>query len=161
MDRPSTGTRRALAVAMVIALAVAQPSTQAGVYKWTDAQGVLHFSDKPPADGKADQVRLRPTNSFPVPLSAEPTQPAEVQAKRPVKVKSVVMFSAAWCGYCRKARHYFQANGVAFRERDVDKDPAARREYERLGGTGLPLILVGDQRLNGFSEDGFRRLYDH
>jgi glutaredoxin len=70
------------------------------------------------------------------------------------------MFSAEWCGFCRKARRYFKANGVTFRERDIEKDAAARREYERLGGNGLPLILVGDQRLSGFSEDGFRRLYE-
>ncbi|NTV38260.1 MAG: hypothetical protein HGA82_03660, partial [Anaerolineales bacterium] len=123
--------------------------------------GVLHFSDKPPADGNADQVQLRPTNSFPGSMPGEATPTTAVQAKRPVKARSVVMFSAEWCGYCRKARQYFQANRVAFRERDVDKDPAARREYERLGGSGLPLILVGDQRLSGFSEDGFRRLYGH
>jgi glutaredoxin len=161
MDKQSTGARRSLAVALVIALAAAQSATLAGVYKWTDAQGVLHFSDKPPADGSADQVQLRPTNSFPGGMPAEATPTTAVQTKRPVKARSVVMFSAEWCGYCRKARQYFQANRVAFRERDVDKDPAARREYERLGGTGLPLILVGDQRLSGFSEDGFRRLYDH
>jgi len=70
------------------------------------------------------------------------------------------MFSAEWCRYCREARRYFQTNRVAFRERDVDKDPAARREYDRLGGTGLPLILVGDQRMSGFSVDAFRRLYE-
>jgi glutaredoxin len=161
MDKQSTRTRRFLAVALVIALAVAQSSTQAGVYKWTDAQGVLHFADNPPTDGSADQVQLRPTNSFPGSMPVDATPTAQVQAKRPVKARSVLMFGAEWCGYCRKARQYFQANRVAFRERDVDKDPAARREYERLGGTGLPLILVGDQRLSGFSEDEFRRLYDH
>jgi len=161
MDTQASISRRFLAATLVIALVVPLSSTQAQVYKWADAQGVLHFSDKPPADGNADQVQLRPTNSFPGNMPAEATPTTAVQAKRPVKARSVVMFSAEWCGYCRKARQYFQANRVAFRERDVDKDLAARREYERLGGSGLPLILVGDQRLSGFSEDGFRRLYGH
>jgi hypothetical protein len=48
---------------------------------------------------------------------------------------------------------------VAFRERDVERDSGARREYERLGGSGLPLILVGDKRLPGFSEERLRRVY--
>jgi glutaredoxin len=161
MDTQAIGSRRFLAAALGIALLVAPYSAQAEVYRWTDDRGVLHFSDRSPADGNADQVQLRQANSFRGGIPAEAIPTAEVPAKRPAKAKSVVMFSAEWCGYCRAARRYFQANRVAFRERDVDKDPGARREYERLGGTGLPLILVGDQRLSGFSEDGFRRLYDY
>ena len=156
MDTTTAGSRRLAVVALTLAALALSPAL-AGVYKWTDAQGVLHFSDKPPADGNADQVQLRPTNSF---RGGVPAQAAPAKPQPPAKAKSVVMFSAEWCGYCRKARSYFQANRVAFRERDVDKDPAARREYERLGGSGLPLILVGEQRLSGFSEDSFRRLYD-
>jgi glutaredoxin len=172
MDLRTTASRRVPAAALVFGLLLgpmlALSPTQAGAYKWTDAQGVLHFSDRPPPSGHADRVPLPATSgarsgSAPqlAPRSTpEPTQAGQTQAPRPVKAKPVVMFSAPWCGYCREARRYFQANQVAFRERDVDKDPAARREFERLGGAGLPLILVGDQRLSGFSEDSFRRLYD-
>jgi glutaredoxin len=157
MDVPTAARpRRRLLAAVLFLFATAPYPAWAEVYTWTDAQGTLHFSDKPPIDGTADRVRLQPTNTFRG-APAE-TAPGD-QAQRPANTKSVVMFSAEWCGYCRKARHYLQANGVAFRERDVEKDPAARREYDRLGGSGLPLILVGDQRLRGFSEEGFRRLY--
>ncbi|KAF0813544.1 hypothetical protein IGB42_01895 [Andreprevotia sp. IGB-42] len=31
----------------------------AQVYKWTDAQGVLHFGDVPPPAGKADALRIK------------------------------------------------------------------------------------------------------
>jgi glutaredoxin len=155
--------RRTHAVLLAAALGLpclALAPIQAEVYKWKDAQGVLHFSDRPPGDGKADRVQLPPANSYPSP-PAEVAPAERAQAKRPAKARSVVMFSAQWCGYCRKARDYFQSSGVAFRERDIEKDAAARAEYDRLGGTGVPLILVGDRRLNGFSEDSFRRLYGH
>lgn len=157
------GTRCLLALAL-LALALVLPPTQAEVYKWKDAQGVLHFSDQPPGDGNADRVELSTTNSYHgAPAEVSPggvSSGEQAQAKRPAKTRSVVMYSAQWCGYCRKARDYFRSNGVAFRERDVEMDSAARADYERLGGTGLPLILVGDRRLDGFSEDGFRRLYE-
>ena len=146
--------RLALAGLVILTLAPAE----AKVYKWTDAKGVLHFSDKPPPQDQVELVRVPATNSFRAAPVAEPSL-ARVEDRRPAKGKSVVMFSAEWCGYCRKARRFFQANGVAFRERDIEKEPAARREYERLGGAGVPLILVGDRRLTGFSEASFRRLY--
>ncbi len=159
MDTPATSSRR-LPVVVLTLLALAVSPALAGVYKWTDAKGVVQFSDRPPAEGPADQFQLPLTNSSRGRIPAQATPGEPVAAKRQAKAKSVVMFSAEWCGYCRKARRYFQANRVAFRERDIDKDPAARREYERLGGRGLPLILVGDRRMSGFSEDGFRGLYD-
>ena len=146
--------RLALAALVFLALAPAE----AKVYKWTDPKGVLHFSDKPPPQDRVELVRVPATNSFRAAPVAEPSV-VRAEARRPAKAKSVVMFSAEWCGYCRKARRFFQANGVAFRERDIEKEPAARREYERLGGAGVPLILVGDRRLTGFSEASFRRLY--
>jgi glutaredoxin len=148
-----------LLTATLMALVPVSTQVQAEVYKWTDAQGALHFSDKPPREGDAERVQLQPTNSFRGTPRATASE-GPVQAPSPVKTKPVVMYSAEWCGYCRKARRYFQANRIAFRERDIEKDRAARRAYERLGGSGLPLILVGEQRLSGFSQDSFRRLYD-
>jgi glutaredoxin len=162
MDAPTLHrVRWRLLGACLALLAMVWLPAQAGVYKWTDGRGVLHFSDRPPADATADRVQLRSTNSVNVqPPEAAPAGQAQAQTRRRVGHGPVVMFSAEWCGYCRKARSYFQANGVTFRERDVEKDSAARREYERLGGSGLPLILVGDKRLMGFSEESFRRVYD-
>jgi hypothetical protein len=49
---------------------------------------------------------------------------------------------------------------VAYSEYDVEQDAAAGREFKRLGGHGVPLILVGEARLQGFSEGGFEQLYN-
>ena len=164
MDRPTAiALSRPLgrgAVALALGLLVALAPVQAGVYKWTDAEGRLHFSDKAPSRGDVEQVQIQPANGYRGSERTAPVPAADHAANREAKARSVMMFSAAWCPYCAEARRYFQANRVAFRERDLDKEPAARREYERLGGNGLPLILVGDQRLSGFSVDAFRRLYD-
>ncbi len=35
---------------MILILATVVPATAATVYQWTDAEGVVHFSDVPPAD---------------------------------------------------------------------------------------------------------------
>ena len=149
----------AAVAALAVLLCGAITPAQAEIYKWKDAQGVLHFSDQPPTDRSADKVNLPPTNRTPgqsAPAAANPDQ----EAVGPSAVPQVVMYGAAWCGYCKQARHYFTAHGVPYREYDVDQDAAAQREFKRLGGTGVPLILIGEARMQGFSEDRFERLYN-
>jgi len=67
----------------------------------------------------------------------------------------VVMYATDWCGYCARARAYFEENGIAYTELDIDKSHAAHAQFKRLGGRGVPLILVGRERVNGFSELAF------
>lgn len=73
--------------------------------------------------------------------------------------QKVVMYATDWCPYCAKARAYFRSNGIDYVEHDIEKSPSAHAEYKRLGGRGVPLILIGEQRMNGFSETRFDSLY--
>ena len=72
---------------------------------------------------------------------------AEAGAKAEVK-----MYATSWCPYCAKARAYFSRRGIAYVEVDIEKSREGRAEYDRLGARGIPVILVGAQRMNGFSE---------
>lgn len=47
----------------------------AQIYKSTDEQGNVTFSDMPPAEGPSEQIKLRETNSAPPPEMTEPQQP--------------------------------------------------------------------------------------
>lgn len=69
------------------------------------------------------------------------------------------MYSAVWCGVCKKARRYFIDNGIAFSEFDVETSQQGREDFERLGGRGVPIILVDDARMNGFNATRFAQLY--
>ena len=64
----------------------------------------------------------------------------------------VVMYATKTCGYCAKARAYFQRHGVAFQERDVEMSALAQKEWKSLGGAGTPLILVDGERIYGFNQ---------
>lgn len=145
-----TGAVRSRLLASCLLLFL-MPAGQAEVFKWTDAQGRVHFSDQPPADAAAEQVRLR-INTY----ESAAVVPGGAAASGDGKV---VMYSTSWCGVCKKARAYFKENRIAFTEYDVEKSDQGRREYARLGARGVPVILVGTARMNGFSPDGFRRLY--
>jgi glutaredoxin len=71
----------------------------------------------------------------------------------------VVMYSAEWCGICKKARKYFQQQGIPFREYDIETSRKGRQDYESLNGRGVPIILVGAKRMDGFSAERFQSLY--
>lgn len=62
----------------------------------------------------------------------------------------VVMYGTETCPYCAKARDYLRERGIAFADYDVQKSPAAREAFGKLGGKGVPLILIGNRRIDGF-----------
>jgi len=124
----------------------------AGVYKWVDENGKVHFGDQPPADADKQEIKGRISTYSASPVSSAPAPAANAAPK-------VTMYSTSWCGYCRKARQHFRANNVDFRELDIEKNSRANREYKKLGGQGVPLIVVGTQLLKGFSADRFDRAY--
>ncbi len=64
---------------------------------------------------------------------------------------SVVFFSATWCGYCTATRNFFNQNGIAYTELDIESSAAGAEGYEKLGGGGIPLILIGNEKLRGFN----------
>jgi glutaredoxin len=77
------------------------------------------------------------------------------EASPPAVDVPVVMYATAWCPYCAQARAYFKSNGIPYTEFDVEKSPTARAEFKKLGGRAVPLILVGRERVDGFSELAF------
>ena len=84
------------------------------------------------------------------------TPPSQAQ---PAAGVPVVMYATAWCPYCAKARAYFKRTNTAYVEHDIEKSADARAEFKRLGGRGVPLILVGDEKLRGFNELAFESAY--
>ncbi|MCG8670288.1 MAG: glutathione S-transferase N-terminal domain-containing protein [Pseudomonadales bacterium] len=81
------------------------------------------------------------------------------QQQEKAKAKKIVMYSTTWCGYCRKARNYFNAKRIPFVEHNIEKNRNAKREYDRLGGRGVPLIVIGERLMRGFSQKKFEQIY--
>ncbi|ROR34191.1 DUF4124 domain-containing protein [Inmirania thermothiophila] len=68
-------------IVLALVLGLAGPHALAAVYKWTDAEGRVHYSDRP-APG-AEAVRLDPLSTFraPAPARRPPTPPAPQAAE--------------------------------------------------------------------------------
>lgn len=121
----------------------------AEIYKWTDPAGQVHYGERPEQGRPAQAVDVEDTQIGSVPIGQPSAKPAP----------KVIMYATSWCPYCRKARSYFRDKRIAYTEYDIERDRNAKRRYDALGGRGIPVILVGDKRLDGFDVSGFESLY--
>jgi glutaredoxin len=69
----------------------------------------------------------------------------------------VIVYGAEWCGACHEATRYLRRKGIAYVEKDVEKDPTAEREMsEKLAKNGLragsiPVLDVRGKVMIGFN----------
>jgi glutaredoxin len=127
---------------ILLVLFLALPAS-AGVYKWTDAQGRIHYSDAPPAAAQTTQLRLQ---SFTGPVQVGQATGAD---------RGVTIYTTEWCGVCKRAKEFFRQNKVPFREWDVEKTDYGAAKFKQLGGRGVPVITVGSEKMTGFDASRF------
>lgn len=83
-------------------------------------------------------------------VQAPPPAPAAMRG--PIK-----FYATQWCGYCKQARAFFRQHGVSYIEYDIDASATARAEYEMLGGTGVPFMVIGGETVQGFNAQNMKR----
>ena len=80
--------------------------------------------------------------------------------------KEVVIYTTTFCPYCHSAKALLEQKGVAFQEKKVDGDRAARRALVELAGgrTSVPQIFIDGRHIGGcddlYALDGAGKL-DH
>ncbi len=89
---------------------------------------------------------------------------ARLSTKDPVNGKricQVTVYTTNWCPYCKKAKDFFVSKGVPFTEYDVEADPVAAREKERLApGAGIPVAVIDGRVIQGFSPTHYEEALD-
>jgi glutaredoxin len=67
------------------------------------------------------------------------------------------MISSDTCGFCIRARRWFEQHDVAFSECSIERDRACRQAFDALGAPGTPVIIVRGQPTLGFDAERLRR----
>jgi len=142
-----------------IAVQASHKDVEAGeIYKWTGADGRTQFSDHPPRHLEVETVDIR-INTYTGPPTISGNElyktPGESEAN-----KKVIIYTTTWCGVCKKAKSYFKTHGIPYQEYDVESSEKGRRDYKKLKGRGVPIILVGNRRMNGFWAENFKKMYN-
>jgi glutaredoxin len=156
---------RILAIAAAAALAL--PVAAETLYKVIGADGKVSYTDRPPVDAKSSTTltyaEVEPTPLPPSVLKyrADLQKGADLrmaQARTPsANTPSLILFSASWCGQCRRAKTYLNAKGLRYQEYDVDTPDGASKYFASGGGKGVPLLLADGRSLLGFSENYYNR----
>jgi glutaredoxin len=74
---------------------------------------------------------------------------------RPPGTEKVELYATSWCGYCAKTREFFAKNHIRYQEWNVEDGAEGQRGYEKLGGGGVPIIVVNDDTvIRGYDPDG-------
>ena len=70
----------------------------------------------------------------------------------------ITLYSSRQCPACRQARDYLRQRGLQFQELDVSKNLRAQKALARLGSRSVPVILIGDTRVDGFDRKRLDRV---
>lgn len=138
----------------------------AEMYQWIAEDGSVTFKDTPPlASKKRSQVKVINDSDFTPapPIQAMPATHSDRnsanQSSQPEPAKkerftgTVEIYVTSWCGYCKQAQSYMKSKNITYVAYDIEKDSAARQRHKELGGNGVPLILIGSNKMSGFSAE--------
>lgn len=133
-------------------LAVAAPGQAQQVYRMVTPDGRITFSDVPPPDAK----------EAPPPRAADAqAAPALPYALRQVVQRfPVTFYSSPTCAPCDAGRALLTARGVPFTERSVATAADAQALQRLSGEPSVPLLVVGQQHLRGFSSTEWHQYLD-
>jgi glutaredoxin len=63
----------------------------------------------------------------------------------------VILYATDWCGYCTKARNFMRSNKIEYFEYDIEKSAEGKNQYDRLGGKGIPVLLINGEVVTGYN----------
>ena len=134
------------------------PQAAADIYTWTDATGRVHFTDSPPNKVQTTQIEIGPLNTYESPSADAVKNILDRPTGTVTQENKVIVYSTTWCGVCKKAKRWLRKNKIPFNEYDTEKSARGRRDYKKMNGTGVPIIKVGQQRMQGFSAERLTQL---
>ncbi len=122
-----------------------------------------HPPREKPSRRKHDSIAAANAREYPRDWNVAPDPAGDPAEQRPAAARAatassgVILYGTSWCPYCRKAREHLRQRGVAFTDRDIEKEPAAQQEMgekERAHGLahrGVPVLDIHGTVLEGFS----------
>ncbi len=67
-----------------------------------------------------------------------------------VRAPRITLYSTRDCAHCRQLKGWLKQQAVPFREFDIERNARAFKDFQRLGGRGVPLLQVGEHVIRGF-----------
>jgi glutaredoxin len=145
------------------ASAITTPGAQT-LYKSVGPDGRVVYSDRPPAEGRLEKtMTFENLPSSPLPASTS-SYVEQLRRMGPTSATNtptsgVVLYSAAWCGFCKRAKAYLAGKGITYQDFDIDTKDGMAAFAQAGGGKGVPLLVARGQRVQGFSPAAYDALF--
>lgn len=140
------------AVLHIILIILISGSLHAEIYSWLDKKGVRHYSDISPGRGE-NIIDLQVFDTEPPPPPPVKKDTNSSAADTTINTsKSVLMYVEPDCDECARARAFFNSSKIRLFEMDIASDKAAAAAFARIGGSRVPLIIIGKSRIEGFDQ---------
>jgi glutaredoxin len=124
--------------------------------QWRDRVGFVEMESPPPlSPAMAEQTRDRRYAATADKLR-QPRAGGQVIAAR--TSTRIVLYSADWCGWCKKAQRHLDAAGVDYELRDIDIPENLDDLVAKTGQKGIPVLEVGGKVVTGFSPGQYDQL---
>ena len=133
----------------------ARPSA-ATHYTWVDESGKLQLAARLEDVPERQRATAKPLED----PGARAGVDLSTDERGVVQNADVTIYTTSYCGYCRAAMAHFDQIGLDYVNRDVEQDEEARADYLELTGgrRGVPVIVVGNAWMQGWSRPEFERL---
>lgn len=142
---------------LLLALLCAGTVQAQSLYRWVDADGKVHYGDRPPAPDKVKEIKER---KYAAPSADKQVSFALRQA---MDAYPVVVYVTADCDApCKQARDYLKKRGVPFSEKTISTNEEIASLRGQLGGGDLsvPVLQVGEKARMGFLESAWTAMLD-
>ena len=102
--------------------------------------------------------------SFPIILIAiylVSITPSAIKVPFPTDLNScdMLLFTTQTCPYCKAARQFLNTSEVSINWCEIDINQSAKgyRLFQQFSGQGVPLAIIGDERIEGFSQRSYHK----
>lgn len=129
-------------------------AAQAQVYRNVGPNGSVTFSDQPPT------ANARPDGAGGAADSSGGGGALPYELGQVVQRYPVTLYTASNCAACSSGRNLLVARGVPFSEKTVQSNDDIAALQRLSGGSQLPVVTIGGQRLTGFSDQDWSQYLD-
>jgi glutaredoxin len=148
LEEPASGKKqevpmKPLAFALLLALVAGAQAGQ--LYRWTDEQGRVHYTDQPPPR-TAKSAEVKKLGDKP----ADPNLPYALQMA--IRNYPVTLYNADCGEVCTKASALLSKRGVPYSDRNARDEQVAEALEKLTGKREVPVLVVGKEVVRGFQD---------